>query len=260
MVKATDFDGRVDVIPVSDPNIFSMTQRIALAQQQLQLAQQAPQMHNMYEAYRRMYSALGVTDIDLVLPPPPQPQPQSPALENAKSLTIPSGGQPLKVFPDQDHMAHIQAHLSFMQTPLIQMSPAVYGVLLSHVLEHLSLAAQQQVVLQMQHQGINMMLQPHQMEIEVAKAEAVMMQQLLQQITPQPGPDPLIQIQQQNLQLKAQELQQKSQSDQARMALDGQKLQQKVATDRERIQSMEDIAQLRANTAMQRVVATKAAR
>jgi hypothetical protein len=147
-----------------------------------------------------------------------------------------------------------------MQTPLIQMSPAVYGVLLSHTLEHLSLAAQQQVVLQMQHQGINMMLQPHQMEIEVAKAEAVMMQQLLQQITPQPGPDPLIQIQQQNLQLKAQELQQKSQSDQARMALDGQKLQQKVATDRERIQSMEDIAQLRANTAMQRVVATKAAR
>ena len=259
-VKAQDFDGRVDVIPVSDPNIFSMTQRITLAQQQLQLAQQAPQMHNMYEAYRRMYSALGVTDIDLVLPPPPQPMPQSPALENAKALTIPSGGQPLKVFPDQDHVAHIQAHITFMLTPLIQMSPAVYGVLMSHVLEHLSLAAQQQVVLQMQQQGINVMLQPHEMEIEVAKAEAMMTQQLMQQLMPQQGPDPLVQLQQQNLQLKAQELEQKAQSEQSRLALDAQKMQTKTAMDKEKIQSMEDIAQLRANTAMQRVAATKMGR
>jgi len=237
-----------------------MTQRIALAQQQLQLAQQAPQMHNMYEAYRRMYSALGVTDVDLVLPPPPQPMPQSPALENAKALTIPSGGQPLKVFPEQDHMAHIQTHVTFMLTPLIQMSPAVYGVLMSHVLEHLSLAAQQQVVIQMQQQGINMMLQPHEMEVEVAKIEAMMTQQLMQQLMPQQGPDPLVQLQQQNLQLKAQELQQKAQSDQSRIALDAQKLQTKTALDKEKIQSMEDIAQLRANTAMQRVAATKMTR
>lgn len=256
-VKAQDFDGKIDVIPVSDPNIFSMTQRIALAQQQLQLAQQAPQMHNMYEAYRRMYSALGVTDVDLVLPPPPQPVPQSPALENAKALTIPSGGQPLKVFPDQDHLAHMQAHITFMLMPLIQMSPAVYGVLMSHVLEHLSLAAQQQVVLQMQQQGINAMLEPYQMEIEVAKAEAAMTQQLMQQLMPQQGPDPLLQLQQQNLQLKAQELQQKAQSDQNRIALDAQKLQTKTALDKEKIQSMEDIAQLRANTAMQRVNANR---
>lgn len=256
-IKASDFDGKVDVIPVSDPNIFSMTQRITLAQQQLQLAQQAPQMHNMYEAYRRMYSALGVTDIDLVLPPPPQAQPESPALENARSLVIPSGGQPLKAFPDQDHLAHMQAHVTFMLSPLIQMSPAVYGVLMSHVLEHLSLAAQQQVVLQMQQQGMNMMLQPHEMEIEVAKAEAVLMQQLMQQLAPQQGPDPLIQLQQQGLQLKAQEVQQRAQSDQNRLALEAQKLQIKTAVDKERMQSMEDIAQLRANTAMQRVAASK---
>jgi hypothetical protein len=256
-IKASDFDGKVDVIPVSDPNIFSMTQRITLAQQQLQLAQQAPQMHNMYEAYRRMYSALGVTDIDLVLPPPPQAQPESPALENARSLVIPSGGQPLKAFPDQDHLAHMQAHVTFMLSPLIQMSPAVYGVLMSHVLEHLSLAAQQQVVLQMQQQGMNMMLQPHEMEIEVAKAEAVLMQQLMQQLAPQQGPDPLIQLQQQGLQLKAQEVQQRAQSDQNRLALEAQKLQVKTAVDKERMQSMEDIAQLRANTAMQRVAASK---
>jgi hypothetical protein len=259
-VKAQDFDGRIDVIPVSDPNIFSMTQRITLAQQQLQLAQQAPQMHNMYEAYRRMYSALGVTDIDLVLPPPPEAQPESPALENARALVIPSGGQPLKVFPDQDHLAHMQAHVMFMKMPLLQMSPAVYGLLLSHVLEHLSLAAQQQVVLQMQHQGIQMMLQPHEMEIEVAKAEAQLMQQIIQELAPPQGPDPLIQIQQQGLQLKAQEIQQKGQVDQAKLQLDQQRMAQKAQHDQERIQSMEDIAQLRANTAMQRVNANRMGR
>lgn len=256
-VKAQDFDGRVDVIPVSDPNIFSMTQRITLAQQQLQLAQQAPQMHNMYEAYRRMYSALGVTDIDLVLPPPPQPQPESPALENARSLTIPSGGNPLKVFPDQDHLAHMQAHVSFMLMPLLQASPAVYGLLLSHVLEHLSLAAQQQIVLQMQQQGINIMLQPHEMEVEVAKAEAQLLQQIIQQLVPPQQPDPLIQIQQQGLQLKAQENQMKAQNDQAKLQLDQQRMALKAQHDQERIQSNEDIAQLRANTAMQRVAANR---
>jgi len=260
MVKATDFDGRVDVIPVSDPNIFSMTQRIALAQQQLQLAQQAPQMHNMYEAYRRMYSALGVTDIDLVLPPPPQAEPQSPALENARALTIPSGGKPLKAFPDQDHLAHIQAHVLFMKMPLLQMSPAVYGLLLSHVLEHLSLAAQQQVVLQMQQQGINMMLQPHEMEIEVAKAETMLLQQIIQELAPPQGPDPLIQIQQQGLQLKGQEIQQRAMNDQAKLQLEQQKMAVKSQHDQERIQSSEDIAQLRANTAMQRVISNRAGR
>jgi hypothetical protein len=259
-VKAQDFDGRIDVLPVSDPNIFSMTQRITLAQQQLQLAQQAPQMHNMYEAYRRMYSALGVTDIDLVLPPPPKPVPESPALENARSLVIPSGGQPLKVFPDQDHIAHIQTHTAFMRLPLLQASPAVYGVLLSHVLEHLSLAAQQQVVIQMQQQGINMMLQPHEMEVEVAKVEAGMLAQLMQQIAPPQGPDPLIQIQQQNLQLKAQDIQNKAQNDQQKLALEQQRMAQKAIQDQERLQSNEDIAQLRANTAMQRVAANQRAR
>jgi hypothetical protein len=257
-VKATDFDGKIDILPVSDPNIFSMTQRITLAQQQLQMAQQAPQMHNLYEAYRRMYSALGVTDIDLVLPPPPQASPESPALENARSLTIPSGGNPLKVFPDQDHVAHINTHLTFLKLPLVQMSPAVYGVLLSHILEHLSLAAQQQVALQMQQQGVNRRLDMHEMEIEVAKAEAGMMQSLAQQLSPAPsGPDPLIQLQQQNLQLKGQELQQRQQIDQAKIGLEAQKFQHKSEMDREKLQSMEDVAQLRANTAMQRVNASK---
>jgi len=162
------------------------------------------------------------------------------------------------VFPDQDHMAHIQAHVAFMKTPLLQTSPAVFGILMSHALEHLSLAAQQQVALHLQQQGINIQLEKHEMEIEVAKAEAQMMDQFLQQLAPQPpAPDPLIQVQQQSLQLKSQELQQRAQAEQQKMALEQQKMAIKSQHDQERIQSNEDIAQLRANTAMQRVAANK---
>lgn len=252
-IKAQDFDDKVDILPVSDPNIFSMTQRIALAQQQLQLAQQAPQMHNLYEAYRRMYVALGVPDIDLILPPPPQAQPESPALENARSLVIPSGGQQLQAFPDQDHLAHMAAHIAFMQLPLVQTSPAVYGILLSHVLEHLSLAAQQKVILMVEQQNLHGQVDKAALEIETSKVEAQMIQQLMQQLMPPQGPDPLIQIQQQNLQLKAEELQQKAQQNDEQNKLDVAKLRTKSAIDTARIQSAEDQAQLRANVALERV-------
>jgi hypothetical protein len=114
-IKAEDFDERVDVIPVSDPNIFSMAQRVTLAQTQLQLAQSNPQMHNLHAAYRRMYQALEVQNIDEILPPPPEPQPLDPAIENARALM----GEILQTFPDQDHDLHIKLHLLFMKTPLV---------------------------------------------------------------------------------------------------------------------------------------------
>ena len=86
MIKQSDFDDRVDVVPVADPNIFSMAQRMTLAQTQLQLAQSNPQLHNIYEAYRRMYESIGVQNIETILPPPQPPQPMDPAIENSMAL------------------------------------------------------------------------------------------------------------------------------------------------------------------------------
>jgi hypothetical protein len=106
-IKQTDFDDRVDIIPVADPNIFSMTQRITLAQTELQLATSNPQLHNLYAVYRDMYTAIGVKNVDQILPPPAPPMPKDPSLEHIDAL----GGKPFQAFPGQDHRAHITAHL-----------------------------------------------------------------------------------------------------------------------------------------------------
>ena len=261
-----DFDDRIDVIPVSDPNIFSMTQRISLAQEQLRLAQAAPQMHNLYEAYRRMYAALGVQDIDMVLPLPPKPLPQGPAQENARSMVVPNGGSPLQAFLEQDHGAHIQAHVQFYMLPLIQASPQVQGVLLSHIFEHVSLLAQQQAMQQIQQpqqvigmDGMPMLLPPapvppNVFQNIVAMLEAQLQAQVLQQLAPQQqGADPLVQLQQQNLMIKAKDAEMRNQTAQERLDFDRQKLAKKEELDRERLQSMEDIAQLRANVGLARI-------
>ena len=129
-VKAEDFDSRVDILPVSDPNIFSMAQRVTLAQTQLQLAQSNPQLHDLHAAYRRMYQALEVQNIDEILPPTPEPQPMDPSLENARALM----GEFLQAFPQQDHDAHIATHVTFMQLPIVQASPPVVGTFFSHLL------------------------------------------------------------------------------------------------------------------------------
>ena len=114
-----DFDGRVDILPVSDPNIFSMAQRLSLAQTQLQLAQAAPQIHNVREAYRRMYDALDIKNIEAILPAPPSTTACDPATENGNALK----GMPLQVFPEQDHEAHVRAHIPFLSNPAAQANP-----------------------------------------------------------------------------------------------------------------------------------------
>ena len=143
-IKQTDFDDKIDIVPVADPNIFSQTQRISVAQTQLQLAMSNPKMHNMYQAYRDMYEALGVKDVDLILKKKQPPQPMDPAMENMAALS----GTEFKAFPGQDHKAHMDAHLSFMGTMIARTNPQVLGFLQKNILEHITLMGQEQVQLE----------------------------------------------------------------------------------------------------------------
>jgi len=273
-IKATDFDGRVDIIPVSDPNIFSMAQRVTLAQTELQLAQSNPQMHNLYEAYKRMYSALEVQNIDEILPPPQEPQPTDPSVENARGL----GGQLLQAFPEQDHDAHIMVHMAFVQLPIVQTSPQVLGVFVAHLMEHVALKARDQVqkeveALQAESQqsmlaaqvgAIDPMLAqqqmqatqftPEQIEARVAQVEAELSQQVLAMLSPQQQQqDPLVAIRQQELAIKASESERRAQQDAAELDLERQKLQQRAMTDAARIELQEEIAEDRADVNRERI-------
>ena len=258
-LKIEDFSDDIDIIPVSDPNIFSMSQRITLAQTQLQLAQADPPAHNMYEAYRRMYQALGVRDIDVLLPVPPQPQPQDPGMENAASLK----GQNLTAFRQQNQGAHINAHRSFMSSVLVKNNPQVMSILEGHIMEHISIQAREQVeddnkdaIAQMtaQYGGqlpeeLQIQFQ-EQIEQQVAETIAVMVEEMVeeeQQMMTDLGEDPLVALKQQEINIKEQDLQRKAAMDEGRLGLDQQKIIQTGEIAQDRIDSQEDIAQLRAN-------------
>jgi hypothetical protein len=257
-----DFDDRIDIIPISDPNLFSRTQRISMAQEQLRLAQSAPQMHNQYEAFLRMYAALGVRDIDLLLPPPPKPQPEGPAMENARSMIVPNGAPQLKAFPDQDHMSHISAHIAFIKTPLIQTSPQVYGILLAHIFEHITYVAMQQAQQHAQEAYQSMQQMPGApppppppvplLQKAAAAIENQMIAQVLEQLNPQKTEDPLIQLQQRDLDIREQSVKQKAEEAALRIDLDERKLEQKQSEDAQKRASLEDIQQLRANVSLAR--------
>jgi hypothetical protein len=147
-IKQTDFDDKVDIIPVADPDIFSQTQRISIAQTELQLAMSNPQIHNMYEVYRSMYEALGIKDIDKILNKPQPPQPKDPALEHIAALA----GQPFQAFPGQDHRAHITAHLSFMSTNMARNAPPLMAALEKNIFEHISVMSQEQTEIEFRNE------------------------------------------------------------------------------------------------------------
>lgn len=265
LIKQADFDDRVDIMPVSDPNIFSMSQRLALAQTQLQLAQSSPQMHNLYEAYRRIYEAIGVPNIEGVLPTPTPPQPMDPAIENARSLIQ----ETLQAFPQQDHDAHIMAHLVFMKTPVVMATPPTFGLLQAHLCEHIALkaraAAQGEMLQQAQQlqqlqaagqispQEAQMQMQGD-VEVRVAQLIAQYTQQVMAELMAPAGEvDPLVQLRDKELDIKALDMQRKADEFASKQSFEEQREAQRQDLTREKMDSQEDIALLRADVNLERI-------
>ena len=245
-IMAQDFDGRVDILPVSDPSIFSMAQRLSLAQSQLQLAQAAPQMHNLYEAYRRMYDALDVKNIDAILPAPQPPQPKDPATENSEALK----GTPNIAFKEQDHRAHIRVHAALLQSPAIRTNPQAELIIQAHIQEHVALFARDIVEAVLQDATNNSLRAGEQLpQMDASIVDAMVAQQIadtLEQLSPllQSGAakDPLVEIRQQELQNDQIEIQRKMQNDVMDFQMDQAKLQQAADLALERMQLQQGIA------------------
>ena len=252
-VMATDFDDRVDVIPVSNPNAFSQSQRILLAQTKLQLATQAPEMHNMHEVFRDMYEALGVTDVDRLMKSVPDEDsiPLDPAQENINALD----NIKLEAFPGQNHQAHIMAHLVFGASPMVGQLPPVALSMQKHIMEHVKIGAEEQAMSQMQQAGpLPADQQEMQYQMMVAQFVAEGMQQVKQlsgQVSGQ-GPDPLLQLKEKELEIKAQSEQADSQIDQAKLQLDAQNQQMRGQQFQQRLASQEAQTDKRIESAMQR--------
>ena len=255
-IKQMDFDQRVDVIPVSDPNIFSMSQRLALAQTQLQLAQSNPQMHNLYEAYRRIYEAIGVHNIEALLPTPQPPQPTDPAIENAKSIIQ----ETIQAFPTQDHDAHMTAHIIFMKTPIPASSPPVFALLQAHLCEHVAFKARGVADAEMQmamQQAMQMGQQPPQVDLEARVAELIAQytEEVMTALMPPPEGevDPLVQLRSKELDIKAADVQRKAEEFAVKQMFEEEKEGERQDLVREKIDSQEDIALLRAEVNRERM-------
>jgi hypothetical protein len=275
MIKQTDFDDRVDILPVADPNIFSQTQRISLAQSELQLAQSNPQIHNLYQAYRNMYEALGVKDIDKLLKRPQVPTPKDPALEHIDSLA----GKPFQAFPGQDHRAHITSHLNFMATNMARNNPMIMASLEKNCFEHISLMAQEQIEVEfrqemqqimamqqnpqaMQNPQMQMQLKMISEKIEARKAQLIadMMEEFMKEekkITSQFDNDPIAKLRARELDLQAQENQRKREEGEERINLDKMRAMMNQQNQDEKLEQNEDLAKLRADTSIEKTILSK---
>jgi hypothetical protein len=274
MIKQADFDDRVDILPVADPNIFSQTQRISLAQTELQLATSNPGIHNMYNAYRHMYEALGVKDIDQILIKPLPPQPKDPALEHIDALA----GKPFQAFPGQDHRAHMTAHLNFMATNMARNNPAVMASLEKNIFEHISLMAQEQVEVEFQNElqqlqqmtmamqqnpqmAPQMQMQARMMSEKIESRKAVLIAEMMEEfmkeekeITSQFDNDPIAKLRARELDLRAQENYRKEQESKERLSLDKMKSMMNQMTDQQKLEQNEELANLRADTSIEKTI------
>ena len=278
-IKVLDFDDKIDILPVADPNIYSQTQRISMAQAQLQLAQSNPKMRNMYQAYRSMYEAFGIKNINAILPPPQQPQPMDPSLEHILSIS----GKPFQAFPGQDHKAHIDAHLSFMSISMVQNNPMAMMGLQKNILEHISLMAQEQVQIEfvqemqelkmIQQQLAPLMQNPQMMQ---QNPMAMQSQQRIKQITDaiearkavliaemtidyakeedkissEVGGDPLLKLKSRELDLKARADQDRNSNNEARLDLDTMRAMMNDQQHDEKLEQNEELAGLRAGVSI----------
>ena len=268
MVKQADFDDKVDIVPVADPNIFSQTQRISLAQTELQLAQSNPQIHNLYAAYRNMYEALGVKNIDLILKKPPQPMPKDPSLEHIDALS----GKPFQAFKGQDHRAHITSHLNFMGTNIARNNPVIGASLQKNIFEHISLMALEQVEMEfaqeiqqlqamqqnpqaMQNPQMQQMVMQLNMKIESRKAVLIaeMTDEFLteeKKINGDFGNDPIARLKSRELDIRAQENARRKENDEDRINLDKMKAMMNQMYQEDKLEQNEDLAELRAATSI----------
>ena len=259
-VKLQDFDDRVDVIPVADPNIFSMSQRVTLANENLKIAASNPQMHNLREAYRRVYEALGTKNIDAILKPTPPVVPEDPATENAKALQM----QMLKAFPEQDHQAHIMAHRAFMATRMVQINPMVYALMQGHISDHIALQAHGEIgdmventpelaqQAQTDPKGFKVLF-----DSMVAKRVAEITMQLAQEESMTQKGDPLIQLKQRELDLRAMDLQRKAQENMVDQERKAGEFEERIDLDKMKLESAEDQAAERIRIAEEKIDLTR---
>ena len=265
-IKQADFDDRIDIVPVADPNIFSMSQRVTLAQTQLQIATSNPQLHNMYQIYRNMYDAIGVKNVDAVLPPPAPMAPMDPSLEHINAM----GMKPFQAFPGQDHRAHITAHLNFMSTNMVRNNPSIMAAIQKNILEHISIMAQEQVQLEFREQmmqiqqmqqmaamnpQVQQQLQVLTNEIEARKAILIaeMTEEYMKeekQITSQFDNDPLLKLKSREVDLRAMENERKKMNDEANQDLQRSKLMQAQEIAEDKLEQNEDLAKLRAGVSL----------
>ncbi len=275
-VKVADFDDRVDIIPVADPNIFSQTQRISMAQTELQLAQSNPQIHNLYEAYRNMYEAIGVKNIDQILPPPQQPTPVDPAAENILALS----GKPFQAFKGQDHRAHITVHLNFMATNLARNNPIVLGALEKNIFEHISLMSQEQIEIEFREElqqlaqlQANPMLAQQDpnvqqqilsltlaMESRKAKLIAEMTEEFKNEenkIMGQFGNDPVAKLKARELDLRAADDARKREEGEERLSLDRMRAMMNQSNFDDKLEQNKELAMLRAGVSLAKTGAKK---
>jgi len=269
-IKAADFDDKVDILPVADPDIFSQTQRISVAQTELQLAMSNPKMHNLYECYRAMYTALGVKDIDRVLPPPAPVQPKDPALEHIDALAQ----KPFQAFSGQDHRAHVTAHLHFMALNMVRNNPVVMAAVEKNILEHISLMAQEQVQMefpqemQMLAQLQQMSQQSPEMQQQIAPQiqditqkiearKAILIAEITEdfmkeekKITSQFDHDPLLKLKSREVDLKAMDTVRKQEEMEQRKSVEQAKILSKEGIEDDKLAQNEELAILRADTSL----------